>query len=61
MTEAEMVARIADLETTLRLVIFCWIVSIVMLARLVPTDDEDQQVPRCPMCFHRHDPHERCA
>ena len=68
MSPEEMIARIGDLETTLRLVIFLWVVTIVVL-RLLPTGECDPSCNRCsiykntdicPMCFKRHDRKERC-
>ena len=68
MTPEEMLGRIADLETALRIVIVIWVVTIVML-RLLPTGECDSKCERCsiyrntdicPMCFTRHDRKERC-
>jgi hypothetical protein len=67
-TDLDYIARIADLELALRLVVFVWIVSVVIL-RALPTGECDPACNRCsiyrntdicPMCFKRHDRKERC-
>ncbi len=69
MDEWELLARIADLEMALRLVVIVWVVTIVVLRNL-PTGECDPQCERCsiyrntdicPMCFQRHDRKERCS
>lgn len=68
MSVEEMATRIADLEATLRLVIFVFVVAVIAL-RLLPTGECDPKCERCsiyrntdicPMCFQRHDRKERC-
>lgn len=68
MTDLDYIARIADLELALRLVILVWFVTIVILRNL-PTGECAPGCERCsiyrntdicPMCFQRHDRKERC-
>lgn len=68
MTTVEMIARIGDLEQALALVSGFMIVAIVLLANIGHCDctprhtcASDSSDPRCPMCFKKHDPKERCA
>ncbi len=67
MTTVEMLARIADLEAALRMVIVVWIVTVVLIG-LIPDRSCAQcphcqglaKTPRCPMCMKRHESTERC-
>ncbi len=68
MTAMEMAARISDLETALRLVIFVWVTSVVLLSFVKDGDCEHcphcqglAKIPRCPMCLKKHETNERCG
>jgi hypothetical protein len=67
-TYLEMVGRISDLETALRLVIIAWVVTVVVLGKIPDHDCPHcphcqglAKLPRCPMCLQKHDPTERCG